>query len=88
MAAYPNPFNPQTTIAFELPEADEVTLRVMDLSGRLVRELVAGRTYGPGRHEVVWNGRDDAGRQVASGTYFYQYRDGDHVETRRMVLVK
>lgn len=88
LAAYPNPFNPQTTIAFELPEAVEVKLRIVDLSGRQVRELIAGRTYAPGHYEVIWNGRDRAGRQAASGTYFYSLQAGEFTETRRMTLVK
>jgi len=87
-AAAPNPFNPQTTIAFENPRQEEVTLRIFDLSGRLVRELIAGEFRAPGRHEIVWNGRDDAGRQVASGTYFYRLEAGEFAETKRMVLVK
>jgi hypothetical protein len=86
--AYPNPFNPQTTIAFELPKRESVTLRIFDISGRLVRSLIAAKPHTPGRHEVVWNGRDDAGRQVASGTYFYRLEAGSYSETKRMVLIK
>ncbi|MEN8165679.1 MAG: FlgD immunoglobulin-like domain containing protein, partial [Acidobacteriota bacterium] len=85
---FPNPFNPQTTIAFEIPSQQDVTLRVFALSGRLVRILSLGETHTPGRHEVVWDGRDDAGRQVASGTYFYRLEAGAFAETKRMVLVK
>jgi len=85
---HPNPFNPQTTIAFEIPGRQEVSLRVFDLSGRLVRDLIVGELRYPGRHEVVWNGRDDAGRPVASGTYFYRLEAGDFAETKRMVLIK
>jgi len=88
LGAFPNPFNPQTTIAFEIRRQDDVTLRVFDLSGRLVRVLIGGESYTPGHHETVWNGRDDAGRQVASGTYFYRLEAGDFAETKRMVLVK
>jgi hypothetical protein len=85
---HPNPFNPQTTIAFEIPDQQTVTLRVFEMSGRLVRNLIAAEPHTPGRHEVVWNGRDDAGRQVASGTYFYRLEAGSYSETKRMVLVK
>jgi PKD repeat protein len=66
----PNPFNPQTTISFDLPEQGAVILRVFDVSGRMVRVLVGGEMHDQGRHDVVWNGRDDTGRRVASGTYF------------------
>jgi len=84
----PNPFNPQTTIAFELPNEQAVSLRVFDLSGRLVRVLVDGEVYGQGHSEATWNGRDDSGRQVAAGMYFYRLGAGDYTETKRMALVK
>ncbi len=86
--SFPNPFNPQTTIAFELPERDAVTLRVFDVGGRLVREMISGEVYNQGRHEAVWNGRDDGGRQLSSGTYFYRLEAGEFSETKRMVLIK
>ena len=85
---YPNPFNPKTTIAFELPKRKTVTLRVFDMAGRLVRELIGAEVYTPGSHGIVWNGRDDNGRQVASGTYFYRLEAGSYSETKRMVLIK
>jgi flagellar hook assembly protein FlgD len=61
---------------------------VFDLSGRLVKGLVTAEVRSAGRHEVVWNGRDDAGRRVASGTYVYRLDAGDFSEARRMVLAK
>jgi hypothetical protein len=84
----PNPFNPQTTIALELPKRETVTLRVFDMAGRLVKNLITAQPHTPGRHEVAWNGRDDTGRQVASGTYFYRMEAGPYSETKRMVLIK
>ncbi len=86
--AYPNPFNPSTTIAFALGEGMRVQLAVYDMAGKCVRSLVAGESVGAGRHEVVWDGRDDAGRGLASGTYFYRLDAGAVSSTRRMVLVK
>ncbi|MEN8006587.1 MAG: PKD domain-containing protein [Candidatus Krumholzibacteriota bacterium] len=83
----PNPFNPMTTIFFELPEATSVRLQVYDISGRLVRSLLNG-SLGAGRQDVVWNGKDDSGQQVAAGVYFYHLNAGSYNETRRMVLVK
>jgi len=85
---YPNPFNPQTTIAFELPNEQAVSLRIFDVSGRLVRELVDGEIYAQGRSEVTWNGRDDDGRQVAAGVYFYRLDAGEFSESKPMALVK
>ena len=58
----PNPFNPQTTIVFEIPEQATMSLLVFDVSGRLVRVLIDNEIIEGGRHEAVWNGRDDTGR--------------------------
>jgi hypothetical protein len=83
----PNPFNPQTEIAFELPQRMPARLSVFDLRGRLVKTLVDGvREAGP--QKVIWNGRDARGARVASGVYLYQLRAGDQVEQRKMTLVK
>ncbi len=87
-AAVPNPFNPQTTLAFELSHQEVVKLCVFDLSGRLVRRLLDGEIVGEGRHETAWNGRNDSGRQVASGAYFYRLEVGSFSETKSMVLIK
>jgi hypothetical protein len=85
----PNPFNPVTTIRYRVPEVTVVSLRVYDGAGRLVRTLVDGsRNHRPGGHEVTWDGRDDSGRRVSSGVYFYQLRADAHSETRKMVLIK
>lgn len=83
---YPNPFNPVTRIRFELPAASKAELRVFDVSGRVVKTLV-DLPMDAGQHTVVWNGRSDAGRSVASGIYFYRLEAGDFVATRKMVLL-
>jgi len=85
---HPNPFNPRTTIVFDLPQQTTVSLRVFDVAGRLVRELLDRETVAEGRREVAWNGRDDTGGRVASGTYFYRLEAGEFSETRRMALIK
>ncbi len=72
----PNPFNPSTEISFALPRAGDVNLAVFDLAGRRVRNLLSGQHAG-GRHVVRWNGRNDAGDQLASGIYLYQLYDED-----------
>jgi hypothetical protein len=87
LANFPNPFNPKTTIAYELPEAGHVALRVYDVAGRLVRVLDdAEREAGP--HSVAWDGTDDAGVGVGSGVYFCRLETPYGVETRSMVLLK
>jgi hypothetical protein len=87
LSATPNPFNPSTTISFALPHDGHVELTVYDLAGRRIKVLVSAHVRA-GEHETQWHGRDEAGKQVASGVYLYQLRAGEFVETRRMVLVK
>ncbi|MBK7769664.1 MAG: agmatine deiminase family protein [bacterium] len=83
----PNPFNPRTTFAFELRDADSVELVVLDLRGRLVRTLIDGACPA-GRTEVTWHGDDDDGRTVASGTYVYRLRAAGLQYSRTATLVK
>jgi hypothetical protein len=85
--ASPNPFNPNTTIHFSLPVSGNADLVIYDLAGRKVKTLASGYLEA-GDHQVPWNGRDDTGRQVASGTYVYQLRAGAQVHSNRMVLLK
>jgi len=68
-SAYPNPFNPETAIAYTVKNAGPVTLRIYSIDGRLVRTLVRAEATGAGTHEVSWNGTDDHGRHVSSGIY-------------------
>jgi len=84
----PNPFNPVTEIAFTVPSGGaNVSLRIYDVSGKLVRTLVDG--YEPsGERAVVWDGRSDAGHLVASGTYIYQLEAPSFSEARKMLLLK
>lgn len=84
---YPNPFNPATTIAFDLPSPQPVRLVVYGLDGRLVRRLVQGR-LAAGRHEVVWRGRDDQERAVAAGIYLYRLEAGPWAASGKLDLVK
>jgi hypothetical protein len=88
-AAYPNPFNPETTIRFEvagsLPRKAAVT--VFDVTGRRVAMLFSDACT-PGSHEVRWNGRDDTGRAVGSGLYIVRFEAGDFSQSRRIVLLK
>jgi len=86
--AYPNPFNPSTTLVYELASAQRVTLAVYDVAGRLVRTLAEGEARGAGRHETVWNGRDDAGLAAPSGVYFARLDAAGMRQVRRVVLQK
>jgi hypothetical protein len=85
----PNPFNAETTIRFDLPDGSEVRLIVYDLAGRKVRTLVQNYQE-PGRHTVGWDGRDEEGRNVASGVYLYRLEvlGRGVVETKRMLLMR
>jgi hypothetical protein len=87
MGAVPNPFNPSTRLSFDLAAAGQARLRIYDTAGRLVATLVDERR-GAGRHVVVWDGRDRAGRASAAGVYLYRLEAGNIVETKRMTLVK
>lgn len=86
-ANYPNPFNPTTVVAYQVPEAVQVRLDIFNVLGQRVYTLVNAE-QAPGRYEVVWNGRDDARQTVASGVYLYRMQAGTFVETRTMLLVK
>jgi concanavalin A-like lectin/glucanase superfamily protein/FG-GAP repeat protein/Big-like domain-containing protein len=83
----PNPFNPATTIGFELARAGRVRVRVFDVAGRFVAGLV-DRDFPAGRHKISWSGHDDRGRAVASGVYMYRLEGSDFVQTRRMALLR
>ncbi len=83
----PNPFNPRTTIRYELPVPARVRLRVLALDGTVVARLADGERPA-GAHEAVWDGRDDAGRPVASGTYVCRLEAGDTIRALRMSLIR
>ncbi|HNX00263.1 MAG TPA: FlgD immunoglobulin-like domain containing protein [Candidatus Cloacimonadota bacterium] len=84
---FPNPFNPSTTISFNLPKASDVTLNVYNVKGQLVKTLVKGSTPA-GNHTINWNGTNSNNEGVGSGIYFYTLKTGNHTETRKMMLVK
>ena len=84
----PNPFNPKTSIRFGLPREEQVTLRVYDASGRLVRSLIEKETYPAGFHAMDWSGRDDRGRPLSSGIYFARLSAGGAQRSDKMVLLK
>lgn len=86
-ANYPNPFNPETTIRFEMPTSGQVSVKVYNTLGQLVQTLVEG-TIDAGSHAVTWNGRDHSGQTVPSGMYFYRMEAAGFNDTRQMILLK
>jgi hypothetical protein len=84
---YPNPFNQNTKIRFTLPQPGFVSLNVYDLLGRKVRTLVS-ENLTPGYKSVLWDGKNDSGKEVSSGIYFYQLKIGDFSEAKKLVLLK
>jgi photosystem II stability/assembly factor-like uncharacterized protein len=84
---YPNPFNPSTNIAFALKERAEVSLRIYNVSGQLVRTLVH-ETRAAGQHVAQWDGKNSRGENVASGVYWYRLQSGRQVQQKRMILVR
>ncbi len=83
----PNPFNPDTDISYALPRAGEVKLRIFNVLGQNVRDLVNAYQEA-GTYNVIWDGKDASGQPVASGVYFYQLKSGEYEKTRKMMLLK
>jgi hypothetical protein len=84
---YPNPFNPRTTIKYDLKQPGRVELAVFDIAGRLVKQLVS-ESMSAGHHEAIWEGQDSGGRQASAGVYFFRLKTADTVDTKRMTLIK
>ena len=92
LANYPNPFNPETWIPYQLAESAEVTLTIYDMNGQLVRRLTVGHQaagmYRSRSRAAYWDGRNQLGESVASGLYFYTLTAGEFTATQRMVILK
>ena len=84
----PNPANPMTTISFELKQPTAVDVEVFDISGRLVKRLAQGEFMPAGPVSIRWQGKDEQGQAVASGTYLYRVKAGQAVSTNRITLVR
>ncbi|MFQ6042231.1 MAG: FlgD immunoglobulin-like domain containing protein, partial [Candidatus Poribacteria bacterium] len=89
---YPNPFNPETWIPFQLAQDADVSVRIYDAGGKLIRALSLGHReagfYVEKGKAVYWNGKSDAGEEVASGVYFYSIKAGDFSATRKLIIGK
>ena len=92
LSNYPNPFNPETWIPFELSQDSKVSVTIYNVAGTPVRNISVGYlqagSYVSQLKSVYWDGKSDTGERVSSGTYFYQIRAGDYTETRKMVILK
>jgi alpha-D-xyloside xylohydrolase len=84
---HPNPFNPSTRISFDLPHTGQVTLHIYNVAGSLVRTLVDG-TRTAGVHSTMWDGRDDRGRSLAAGVYWYRLEAGDATSTKQLIMLR
>ncbi|MBI1938436.1 MAG: T9SS type A sorting domain-containing protein, partial [Ignavibacteriales bacterium] len=84
---YPNPFNPATVISYALPKQSNVSLKIYDILGREVRSLLNSE-QAPGMYKVEWDGKNDFGKKVATGTYIYTISTGEFVQSKKMILLK
>jgi len=85
--SYPNPFNPNTTIKYELPERSNVILKIFDINGRNIQTLVQ-QSQPAGHYEATWNGTDETGKQVAGGMYFARLQAGESSSVVKMVYLR
>lgn len=86
-ANYPNPFNPATTISFAIPRSENVTLKIYNAQGQVIRTLI-NETRSAGSYSMFWDARDDRGQLVPSGVYLYQMTAGDFSQTHKMLFVR
>jgi hypothetical protein len=84
---FPNPFNPSTTIKYEISQISQVKVVIYDMLGREIRVLDSG-IKAQGIHSIIWNGVNESNVPIGAGVYFYQIQAGDIVETKKMVLLK
>ena len=84
---YPNPFNPFTTIKYQLPNPSEVTLTVYNVIGQVIRTLVDEKQMA-GYYSIQWDGKDETGQTVASGVYLYCLKTKDFVKSLKTILLR
>jgi hypothetical protein len=84
---YPNPFNPQTTISFQLNSEQFITIELYDIFGRKIKTLISDNIQ-PGTHKLIWNGKDDRNQSIPSGTYLLKFSSPSQIIQRKMTLLK
>jgi len=84
---YPNPFNPETVINYQLAEAGVMNLQIYNIKGQSIRTLI-NKKLEPGRYNTIWDGKDDKGGDVSSGIYYYRMKSGNYSSCRKMILMK
>jgi hypothetical protein len=85
---FPNPFNPETTISFDLSGDEVVSLTIYDMTGQVIRTIVNNQPMSAGNYKQLWDGRDSRGIKVGSGVYFYQLRAGNFIAKKKMTLLQ
>ncbi|MBN1349250.1 T9SS type A sorting domain-containing protein, partial [candidate division KSB1 bacterium] len=84
---YPNPFNAATRIHFQLPNADNVTLKIYNVQGQLVRTLI-DKNMPAGAHQVRWDGKDHSNHSISTGVYIFTLRSGEYISSKKMALIQ
>ena len=84
---FPNPFNPETKISFTLNERQNVSIKIYNIQGELIKTLAATEIQ-PGEHEIVWNGQNELGQLQPTGIYFYEMRGGSFTQAKKMMLLR
>ena len=86
-AAYPNPFNPSTTLSFDVTSNENVAINIYNVKGQLVKNI-CNQVYNRGYHSIIWNGKDNNCTQCSTGVYFYRMQVGKTIQTKKMMMVK
>jgi FlgD Ig-like domain len=84
---YPNPFNASTIINFSVPSAEEISLTIFNINGEVVNKLIKNNIVEEGQYQVTWNGKDEAGKIVASGVYLYQIKTNNFTQTKKLIVM-
>ncbi len=85
--AYPNPFNPSTTISFDLAGTENVCINIFNIKGQLIKNI-CNKTYDKGNHSIIWDGKDNQGNSCGTGVYFYKMTAGKTRQSKKMMMIK